>query len=233
MMQIGNQVATAKQRSKKITKNERLLTNPDVKRWYDNLARGSSQTAEVRLRRLGNFCESHQMTVVEVAQLGMKDPRAVMDLIEDHITYMEEQGKAPQYIKGVVTAVKSWLRHFDIQVTRKYRIANVDSTPTLEGERVPEAIEMAEILNRASMRTTVAISLIAKAGLRPQVLGNHTGIDGLSMKDLPDVVIQQGIARCLQSPPRIIVRKTLSKANHQYYTFLTGNATKTLDLLRN
>jgi hypothetical protein len=72
------------------------------------------------------------------------------------------------------------------------------------------------------------MSLIAKAGLRPQVLGNYDGKDGLSMKDLPDIVIQQGVARCLRNPPRIIVRKTLSKARHQYFTFLTMSGTKKL-----
>ncbi len=48
------------------------------------------------------------------------------------------------------------------------------------------------------------------------------------MKDLPDIVIQQGIARCLQSPPIVIVRKMLSKAKNQYFTFLTPNGTKKL-----
>ena len=48
------------------------------------------------------------------------------------------------------------------------------------------------------------------------------------MKDLPDKVIQQGIARCLQTPSRIFVRKTLSKAKNRYFTFLSSNGTKTL-----
>ena len=39
---------TAKHRR---TKKEQLLANPDIKRWYDNLARGSPLTAEVRLDR--------------------------------------------------------------------------------------------------------------------------------------------------------------------------------------
>jgi hypothetical protein len=35
----------------------------------------------------------------------MKDLRAATALIEDHITYMEERGKAAQYIKSAPTAV--------------------------------------------------------------------------------------------------------------------------------
>ena len=30
----------------KISRKEKMLTNPEIKRWYDNLARGSEITAE-------------------------------------------------------------------------------------------------------------------------------------------------------------------------------------------
>ena len=39
--------------------HKKLLENQDVKRWHDNVARGSGVTADVYLRRLGNFCEAH------------------------------------------------------------------------------------------------------------------------------------------------------------------------------
>jgi hypothetical protein len=48
------------------------------------------------------------------------------------------------------------------------------------------------------------------------------------MKDLPDIAIIQGVARCVQHPPMVIVRRTLSKARHQYFTFLTSQATRKL-----
>lgn len=228
---MGNQkqqtlTKTAKQ--KKQTKKSKLLSNPDIKRWHDNLARASPITAEVRLRRLGHFCEVHQMTPMELADLGMKDLRSATDLLQDHISWMEEQEKAPQYIKSTMTATKSWLSHFDVQISRKLKIANVDSTPTLESERVPDAGEMAETFSRCDLFAGAAISLISKSGLRPETLGNYDGSDGLVMKDLPDIVIQQGIARPLMVPSRIIVRRTLSKARHQYMTFATAGGTKRL-----
>lgn len=141
---------------------------------------------------------------------------------------MEEQREAPQYIQSVMTATKSWLAHFDIRVTRKLRIANVDSTPTLENERVPQGNEMAEVLSRADLFAGTAISLISKAGLRPETLGNHDGSDGLVMKDLPDIAIVKGEACCLVSPPMVVVRKTISKARHQYFTFASSNGTRKL-----
>ncbi|MDE1770996.1 MAG: site-specific integrase, partial [Thaumarchaeota archaeon] len=88
-----------------------------------------------------------------LVELGQRDSRAVANLIEDSITTMEKQHSAPQYIKAIVTAVKSWLHHFDIEVKRKIRIANVDSTPSLVNERVPDDTELKEMFNRANLRT--------------------------------------------------------------------------------
>jgi len=230
---VGNKMAkklhyitTAKQR--KETKKERLLANPDLKRWYDNIARGSPLTAEMRLRRISHFCEVNNITPTKFAELGLKDLRAATDLIQDHISWMEEQKHSPGYTDSTLTAVKSWLRHFDIEIRRKVKVRYADSTPTLEGERVPNREEITEIFNRASLRTAAVTALVSKAGLRLQVLGNHDATDGLTLADMPDIAIQGSIAVCLRNPPMIVVRKTLSKARHQYYTFLTENGTRKL-----
>jgi len=215
-------------KSAKQSKRAKLLSNQDIRRWYDNLARASIVTAEVRLRRLGHFCEVHNITPLELVDMAMKDLRVATDFIQDHVTNMEQQNHAAGYIESTLTAVKSWLRHFDIEIRRKIRISNPDSTPTLESERVPNEEEMTEIFNRASLKASACISLIAKGGLRPQVLGNFDGTDGLVMKDLPDIAIIQGTAVCMQYPPKVVVRKTLSKARHQYFTFLTTHGTKSL-----
>lgn len=214
--------------AKKQTKNGQLLANPDVKRWFDNMTRGSPLTAEMRLRRLSYFCEVHKIAPMGLVDLATRDLRAVTDLIQDHITWMEEQNKSAGYIESTVTAIKSWLRHFDIEIKRRIKINNTDSTPTLEHERVPDQKEISEIFNRSSLRTATEISLIAKAGLRPQVLGNHDGTDGLVIKDISDIVVEDGKAVCVSMPPRITVRKNLSKARHQYVTFLTENGTRKL-----
>lgn len=227
MQKEPHQTPTAKHTIRE-SKIKRLLNNPDVKRWYDNLARSSPVTARNNLYRLGSFCEEHNLTPTSFQDIAAKDLKTAMDLMQDHIGMMEEKGYAPGYIALTIAAMQSWLRHFDIRTTRKFSIRNKNSTPTLEGERVPEGPEIAEVFNRAGLRIGVAISLIAKAGVRPEVLGNYNATDGLTMKDLPDIAIVMGIAVCLQSPPRIIVRRTISKARHQYFTFLTTQGTKRL-----
>ncbi len=214
-----SQITTAKQN--RITKKDSLLSNQDILRWYDNLARSSVVTAEVRLRKLGKFCENNKMTPKELIELGLRDPRAVADLLEDNITTMEKKRYAPQYIKTIVTSVKSWLHHFDIEVKRRIKIANVDATPTLVDERVPEASELTELFNRANLRAGAVISLMGKAGLRPQVLGNHNATDGLMIQDLPELEVIHGIARFTKTPARVVIRRTLSKAGHKYFSFIT------------
>ncbi len=215
-----NQTTTAKQK-RKITKRDSLLENKDIKRWHDNLARSSPVTAEVNLRRLGKFCENNKITPMELVELGLKSPRAVTDLLEDNITTMEKQKHAPQYIKGMVTVVKSWLHHFDIEIKRKIRVANVESTPTLADERIPEATELAELFNRANLRSGAVMALMGKSGLRPEVLGNYNATDGLMIKDLPELEIVQGIARFSVKPAKVVVRRNLSKAGHSYFSFIT------------
>lgn len=220
--------ATKSRTTTRDTKKAKLLSNPDVKRWHDNVARGSPVTADGWLRKLNHFCELHDLTPMQLVEIGLKEPRNVTDLLEDHVTMMESEGKAPQYIISTITAAKSWLRHFDIEIKRKIRIANVDSTPTLQEERVPEGNELTELFNRANLRVGAAMALIAKSGLRPEVLGNHNASDGLTIKDLPDLAIVQGRATFINTPPRVIVRRALSKAGHQYFTFLSDIGAKRL-----
>ena len=47
-------------------------------------------------------------------------------------------------------------------------------------------------------------------------------------KRLPDLVVKEGLSTFVSKPPRIVVRKTLSKADHEYYTFLTDLGAKRL-----
>ncbi|MDE1770997.1 MAG: hypothetical protein KGI28_10675, partial [Thaumarchaeota archaeon] len=57
---------SAKQKRTKPTKKDSLLSNKDIKRWYDNLSRSSLVTADVRLRKLSRFCENNKITPMEL-----------------------------------------------------------------------------------------------------------------------------------------------------------------------
>ncbi len=223
-----NKLATRKDTVKKQAKATRLLAHPDVRRWYDNLARGSVLTANNSLRCVDKFCETHSMSPAELADLGVRDLRAVTDLIEDHVTMMESENYSSGYVTLTVQIIKSWLRHSDVVIKRRIKVTPNRNQKTIQGERVPNAQEMSEIYGRAGLRESVIISLMVKSGLRPETIGNHDGTDGLRMSDLPDVVIHQGTAKCIRTPCMVTVRGTLSKARHQYFTFMTASAARNL-----
>lgn len=210
---------------KHVTKKTKLLANEDVLRWYNSLSRGSVNTAEERLRRLGKFCEDHQMTPMSLVDLAKRDLKTLTDTVEDYVTMMESKKYAPGYIDNYVKAIKSWLRHFDLEIKRKIKVSFRQSTPTLKDEQVPNAEQMSEIYSRANLREAVIVSLMAKSGLRPEVLGNHNGTDGLRLRDLPDIVVHQDVVKCLRMPCMVIVRPELSKARHRYFTFCTAIGT--------
>jgi hypothetical protein len=48
-----------------IAPSKRLLSDPNVRRWYANLKEGSEFTADTHLRKLRPFCELHKITPQE------------------------------------------------------------------------------------------------------------------------------------------------------------------------
>jgi hypothetical protein len=61
---------------------------------------------------------------------------------------------------------------------------------------------------------------MAFSGLRPQVLGDYTGVDGLRISDLPELTVEEKEVRLEKIPSMVVVRPELSKAKHRYFTFL-------------
>lgn len=204
----------------KMSKKAILLKDPDLARWHTNLSRGSLVTADVYVRRLGLFCEQNGLTPRELVALGRKNRKQLEDLIEDHITKMESESKSPGYVEGVLKSVKSWLIHNEIELKRRIKISNRGATPTIENERVPEKEELKALLMYGDERASAIICLIAQSGLRLEVLGNSKGNDGLTIRDLPELSVDNDRVEFTRVPTMIIVRPSLSKVNHRYFTFL-------------
>jgi hypothetical protein len=65
------------------------------------------------------------------------DEKALSNILLDNVTKLEKESHAGSYIKSLMKAVKSWLKHNHITLTSTIRKNDEDSTPTLQGERVP------------------------------------------------------------------------------------------------
>ena len=204
------------------SRHKKLLENPDVRRWYQNIARGSTMTADVRLRRLGVYCERTSVTPKKLVQIGMNNIKDAEDLLLDYVSFLEKSGYAPSYIEDILKALRSWLSFNYVKLVRKIKIKNADIPITLEDEEIPSKAKLQEILDAASTRARVSISFMALAGLRPEVLGKYDSSDGLKLSDIQDLEIKSGGTDVVFTniPARIMVRPNLSKTGNQYFTYL-------------
>ena len=183
-----------------------LFSDKNLKRWYDNVSRGSQVTADVYLRRLGHLCNNLKKTPQDLAR--MKEAQ-LYDLLLDIVSEMEREGRSGSYIHSQLKAVKSWLLHNRITVTGKIKIKGVQDTPTLKDERVPTKPELKRIFVAGDEKTRVACAFIAHAGLRPETLGHYRGNEGLRIRDLPDLSVENQKAEFTNVPAMVIVRHEL------------------------
>ena len=199
-----------------------LLRDNNVLRWYQNTSRGSKLNADIRLRRLNLFCYRTNTTPAKLVKIGKKDVIKIEDLLLDHVSWLESQNYAPNYIDGILKSIKSWLIFNYIELKRKIKIANAGIPVNIQDEQVPTKTQLQSILNVANPRTRTSISLMAFSGIRPQVMGNYDGSDGLKLADLPDLVIESDgkSVSFAHIPAMVIVRASLSKTKNRYFTFL-------------
>jgi len=202
------------------SKYQPLLKDKDMRRWYENLVRGSPACAEIYLRNLGNFC---QLMDITPGQLARKPVAEIEDLLMDYVTSAQKK-HAGSYIHNTTKIVKSWLAHSGIQLKRKIKITGAHETPTLKDERVPTKEELNRIFLSGSKQARTACVMVAHAGLRLESLGNYTGYDGLRIRDLPELRIKGSDVSFEKIPTMAVVRSVLSKARHEYFTFLTEEA---------
>ncbi|MEM2926947.1 MAG: site-specific integrase, partial [Candidatus Bathyarchaeia archaeon] len=193
-----------------------LLSDPKVRRWFENVARGSPVTAEVYLRRLGSFC--HRQGTDPQGLLALGDGE-LYGIVLDYVTEMQPR-YAGSYIHSTVKAVRSWLSFNGRELKGKVKIRGAQDTPTLKDERVPTREELRRIFLSSDKKARTACVLVAHSGLRIETLGNHSGNDGLRVKDFPEMVLRDRRVEFSKVPTMVVVRKELSKARHQYFTFL-------------
>jgi integrase len=204
-----------------------LLQDPNVKRWFDNKLKSSPVAADVDLRRLGRFCRAVRLTPAQFAKLPVvKMENVTMDYINELETSKNPKtGKkyAPTYIASNLKVIKSWAYWNRKRFERKINVSNPNRRPTLEEERIPTPQELARVLYADStpIRTRISIAVMAFSGARPEVQGDYLGVEGLRIKDFPEMKISEGgIVEFAKVPTVVIVREELSKSRHQYITFL-------------
>ncbi len=213
-----------------MTGSRDLLTDDDIRRWFENLARGSELTADKNLRILARYCRLEDTTPPGIINAYEEDKKAfidrLMDFIEEQSNGVGNGGKprAASYLKEYLTVLSSWIRHHHLDPPRGIKVGDTGATPTLQDERIPSKEQLRDILHRATPRARAIIALMAFAGLRPQVLGYGNGVDGLRVGDLVDFAIEGNAVVVNRTPAQVEVRRELSKARRAYFTFLGEEA---------
>ncbi len=199
------------------SKHAHLFEDAQVRRWYENVARGSKTTADVYLRDFGRFLIDNGTSPDSLLRMQQDE---LHGLLLDAVTAMEERKLTGGYVTTVLKAVKSWLSFNGVVVTRKIRVRGAHETPTLRDERVPTQEELRQILLSDRDAARAVCVLLAHSGLRPEVLGSSTADDGLRIRDLPDLAIEGTSAVFHTIPALVRVRCSLSKNGRDYFTFL-------------
>lgn len=197
---------------------ELLREDPDLRRWYQNLARKARTTADNYLRTLGVTLERMGLTPAEFVAL---EPRERDDRLDDYVEWMLEEGLSANYASVVRKTVVSWLRFHGQDFTRRIEVPNPDRHPSGRGQmRIPAQEELRTVLHLAPPRTAAMVALIAFSGVRPQVLGAYGGRDGLRVQDLVDARLHDGRLEFERVPALVRVHPRLSKTAAPYFTFL-------------
>ena len=144
--------------------------------------------------------------------------KSILNLILDSISTLEKQEYAGSYIQGIMKAVKSWVRFNDIEITQSINVEGAESTPTLTEQEAITPNKVDNVLANGDSRSKVEIGLIAYSGLRPESLGNDNASDGVVLGDLLDFDLVE--LRFTSIPARVRVRDNISKAGHEYFSFL-------------
>ena len=205
-----------------------LLNDQDVRRWYNNVKEGSQTTADTSIRRLGLFCEFVHSTPGDLLKLSEKERN---DLLVDFVgSFRNHDGRerSGTYIRAMVKPVRSWFAFNGITITRKIKIKGSNSRPSLKNERVPTQESLRSILLAGDSRERLACAIMAFTGVRPQVLGNYKGTDGLRVSDIADMEINGTVVSFTKMPARVIIRSELSKKDNEYFSFIGDEGAKYL-----
>ncbi|EQD73109.1 integrase/recombinase, partial [mine drainage metagenome] len=96
-------------------------------------------------------------------------------------------------------------------------------------EVAPTPSQVRAVLAKAPLRNRVVCGLMAYSGVRPEVLGNYLGDDGLTLGDFPELDLSGADPKFRKMPALVVVRESISKAGHAYLTFAATPACRAIE----
>lgn len=210
-------------------------TNPMLKAWHYHVYNNRSpKSADNMYRNIGLFCTKMNLEPDKLP--GLSASGELTKIFEKFIKEMQKSHKMGSYLSKYKHGINNFLRYCNRNYSVGVRILdneilNENKSAKYNGERIPLKNELQRILEKATPRGRVIISLMAFSGLRPESIGNYNGSDGIRLKDLEGIDISDPKnIRFKEFPFKIRVRDTmnpvtrLSKNGHAFWT-LSGHQT--------
>jgi hypothetical protein len=198
-------------------RHRELLANPRVKSWWEGRSLRSRLSADTYLRQLGFLLEHLGISPDEAVRLAKEDPDKLRDLLIKEAARLKDAGRLDSYIAKFWEGLRSYLK-FNRVAFDGFPALSPIRGESLVNERIPTPEELGRVLDRLSLRGRVAALFMAHAGVRPGVLCAYQGAGGLTLKDIPDLVL--GKSASFREVPFVVrVPATLSKTRVAYTTF--------------
>jgi uncharacterized protein YnzC (UPF0291/DUF896 family) len=196
---------------------DEMLRDEKIKRFHTNLSKGSILTARMTVSRLGRFQDLTGIAPKDL--LDMKSQELTDMLIDKFDEFEKKQKLRPSYIMEFKKSIKAWLafngKKVDLDNVKIRKI-----TYSTDDEQVPTQDQLRTTLSVAPPKTKVMIAMIAFSFVRPEVLGNYDGTDGLVISDFKEMEIKDGTVNFTKIPTLVSVRDTISKNRRRYLTYL-------------
>ncbi|EQD50579.1 integrase/recombinase, partial [mine drainage metagenome] len=198
-----------------------IASDAKVRDWYNEKSLRSRLSADTYARMLCLISERLGMSPEEIVTSAKQNPDSLRVSLTNCASALMKDGWLDTSVSKGFLMVKAYL---------KYRHANVDVFPrlssttgeTIQKERVPTQGELATVLDKLTLRGRVVALFMAHSGLRPQVLGFYQAENGLRLRDLPDLKLQDKATAFKEVPFVVRVPASLSKTRTSYTTFGTS-----------
>ena len=198
--------------------HSRLARDQTVRPWLDEIGLRSKVSVSVSLRRLGLFLHETHLSTEKLIDLANDNPERLRDLLIEYAKDAKARKRLGSYVKRILTVVKSYLR-FRGSTFDQFPKVGVTDGESLVNERTPTPDELRLLLTALNARGRVVALLMAHAGLRPGVIADVNGEDGLTIGDLPELRVEDGRVEFEKTPFVIVVPARLSKVRKSYVTF--------------
>ena len=164
-----------------------------------------------------HICKLFQISQRDQAKMSKGE---VGDFLFRMVSRLEKEGnRRTSSIAGYMKTLKGWWLFNDLEVTRRVRLSRY--VGLYGNEHVPTPQELHSIFEHADLQKKVCCALMAFSGVRPGVIGNMYGDDGLWIQDLPELTVAgDGTVSFTKTPAMVVVRRAPSKIGNQYIAFL-------------